>query len=476
MTRKLLPSAGPPAGRSGPARASRVRRIAGAALGVGLSGCILSGCAVYHSQPLPTAPDLQTSADRLKVDVDRLRVAPLKPVMIDPRDGLDPIEIAVLAVLNNPDLAAKRAAMGVSSAQVFAAGLLPDPQLSAGYDNPISGPDTQKAYSGSAQLDIAGLIAVVNQHRAAKFTRRQADLDLLWAEWITAQQARQLAETVLADEAKAEALRPIAAAAADRAGRSSAALKRGDVSGPAAAADLAAKLDAETGLATAEHDAQKARRDLNALLNLEAGAPLPLVPGPEPTAYDAAAVQKALAQLPQRRPDLLALRAGYNAQDANVRKAILAQFPIANAVYNYARDPAGTTTVGAAMAFALPIFNGGRGEVRVQNATREQLRAEYQARLDQTDAEVRNAQAELASAERSAALLRADLPRLEPQIAPGAAAFRRGDLDSQAYLTLLQNVLAKRADLADRALAARLAEIQLETALFLPPANFRAAQ
>src|SRR5262249_13532037 len=103
-------------------------------------------------------------------------------------------------------------------------------------------------------------------------------------------------------------------------------------------------------------------------------------------------------------------------------------------------------------------------------------RAEYQARLDQTDADVKNAQAEMISAERSAARLRADLPRLETQVAPGTAAYRRGDLDSQAYLTLLQNVLAKRADLTDRALAARWAEIQLETALFLPPANFRAAQ
>lgn len=476
MTSKLLPSARPSTGRSGPAPASRVRRIGRSALGVALSGCILSGCAVYHSQPLPTAPDLQTSADSLKVDVDRLRVAPLKPVMIDPRDGFDPLEIAVLAVLNNPDLTAKRAALGVNSAEVFAAGLLPDPQMSAGFDNPISGPDTHKAYSTSAQVDIAGLIAVANQHRAGKFTRRQADLDLLWAEWTTAQQARQLAETVLADEAKAEALRPIATAAADRAGRSSAARDRGDVSGPAAAADLAAKLDVQTQLATAEHDAQKARRDLNALLNLKAGVVLSFAHGPDPSGYDQAAVQSALGDLPHRRPDLLALAAGYTAQDANLRKAILAQFPIANAVYNFARDPAGTTTVGAAVGFALPLLNGGRGEVRVQNATREQLRAEYQARLDQTDAEVRNAQAELASAERSAALLRADLPRLEPQIAPGAAAFRRGDLDSQAYLSLLQNVLAKRADLADRALAARLAEIQLETALFLPPANFRAAQ
>jgi len=36
-------------------------------------------------------------------------------------------------------------------------------------------------------------------------------------------------------------------------------------------------------------------------------------------------------------------------------------------------------------------------------------------------------------------------------------------------------VLSKRADLDDKALAARLADIALETALFLPPAESRAA-
>ena len=49
-------------------------------------------------------------------------------------------------------------------------------------------------------------------------------------------------------------------------------------------------------------------------------------------------------------------------------------------------------------------------------------------------------------------------------------------LDSQTYLTLSQNALSRRADLDDRELTARLAEIALETALFLPPAGARLAR
>jgi len=431
----------------------------------------LAACASYRPAPLSTQPDVRANVAELKVDVSRIRLKPLKSVVIDPRAGFTPLAVGVLAVLNNPDLAAKRAALGVPAAQVFAASLLPDPQITAGVDQPIAGPDKHTAYNISPSLDIAGMLARASSVRAARFTASQANLNVLWAEWTTAQQARQLAETALADEARAAFLRRILTAAADRSIHSEHALARGDVTAQTAAADLAAKLDVETSLATAEHDAQKARRDLAALLDLDASVTLPLVADPETGVYAPVEVARDLANLPTRRPDLLALQAGYSAQDANLRKAILAQFPLASIAFAYARDPTPTTTLGLSAIFALPIFNGHRGEVRVQEATREQLRAEYQARLDQTDAEVKNATAEEASALARAAALRADLPRLQAMLGPAPAAFARGDIDSQAWLALLQAVIGKQAELEDRELAARMAEIQLETALFAPPAQ-----
>ena len=202
---------------------------------------------------------------------------------------------------------------------------------------------------------------------------------------------------------------------------------------------------------------------------------LPLVAGDAPGDYDAQSLEHAAADLAQRRPDLLALQAGYQAGDAKLRQAIVAQFPLTSVGASFARDTAGAVTQGLSAALNLPLFSGGRGEVRVQEATREQLRAEYQARLDQTAAEVKNAQAELASARAQAAALRAEVPRLESLVQPAVAAYQRGDIDSQTYLTLSQAALSRRADLDDREQSARLAEIALETALFLPPAASRAA-
>ena len=435
----------------------------------------LAACQTYHAAPLPTTVDLGASTASLTTDVGKLRLGPLAGIRIDPAAGFSPLDVAVLAVLNNPALRAKRAALGVPAAQVFAAGLLPDPQITASLDKPIAGPDKATAYSISPAFDIAGLLQVAAAERAARFTAKLANLDELWAEWTTAQQARELAETALADEARAGFLRRILAAATDRADHSAAALRRGDVTAQSAAADAAAKLDAASLLAAAEHDAGKARRDLNGLLGLGASVALPLREAPEPVGYNADTVARDLASLPQRRPDLLALQAGYGAQDAKLRQAIVSQFPLAQIAFAYARDPTPTTTLGLSAIMALPIFNGHRGDVRIQDATRAQLKAEYQARLDQTDAEVRNAAAELESARAQAALLRLDVPRLERMLAPAPMALQRGDLDSAAYLALLQAVVSKEADLEDRELTARMAEIALETALFAPPAPLETA-
>src|SRR5579871_5308126 len=134
----------------------------------------LAGCAMYHARPLPVGPDVQADVSRLSVDVARLRVGPLKPVVVDARDGLDPLEVAVLAVLNSPELRAKRVALGVQSAQVFQAGLLPEPQISVSVDKPVSGPDTQTAYSVSPSIDLQALLSRSNTLAAARFTRKQA--------------------------------------------------------------------------------------------------------------------------------------------------------------------------------------------------------------------------------------------------------------------------------------------------------------
>ena len=459
-----------PARAHSPSAPKTLRRVCAVA---GLS-LLLAACAGYASRPLPTTPSTLAAAADLKVDNARLRLDPLKPIVIDARDGLDPEEIAVLAVLNSPELRAKRAAAKVSQAQLFAAGLLPDPQITLSADFPAT-PGASIAYAAAASLEIQALLTRSASLAAARSTTRQADLDLLWAEWSAAQQARQLAQTALADEARAVILRRVRDEAQRRAAQTGKALARGDVASQTASADLALQLDAQAQLGTAEHDAAKARRELNALLDLKPDAQVPLAPEPVHAPYDDAAVTAAAAGVADRRPDLLALQAGYAAQDASLRKSILAQFPLLNLAGNHASDNSGIRSNGVAGTFALPIFNGGRGQIAIDRATREQLHAEYQARLDQTEAEVAAARAELAGATIQVRELETTVPRLEAMSDRSAAAYARGDIDSGTYLALVQSALSRRADLEDKRLAATQAEAVLETALFLPPARLKAS-
>jgi len=432
-------------------------------------GLALSACAAYTTRPLPPGPDLAPTPVRLTTDVSKLRLGPLKAHRFDPSDGLDPTEVAILAVLNSPDLQAKRAAAKVSAAQAFSASLLPDPQVNVSLDfpvNPSAGYAT--AYNVAPNLDLMALITHAAALKSAKASATQADLDLLWSEWNTAQQARQLAVTAMANERKAEVLKRLADQLADRYAQSQAAMRQGDLAASAVSADLAAEADAQAALASALHDAAKTRGDLNALIGLSPAAQLDLRPGgpivdPEPTALDTA-----IAALPTRRPDLLALQAGYQAQSANLRKAILSQFPVVNLGFSHAADTSAVLTNGLSATFVVPIFNRGRGEIAVQSATQEQLRAEYQARLDQTVADAAAARREREAARREVERLRLEVPRLRAMADQGAAALHRGDLDSGAYMALEQSALNHEVALLDQELAFELADVSLETVLFLP--------
>ena len=106
-------------------------------------------------------------------------------------------------------------------------------------------------------------------------------------------------------------------------------------------------------------------------------------------------VDALLASLPHRRPDLLALRAGYESQEATVRRAILAQFPSISIGVNRSRDNTDVNAIGPGVTMNLPIFNRNRGQIATEKATRAQFRDEYQARIDQSVSDVRALEAEI---------------------------------------------------------------------------------
>ena len=439
------------------------------AIGAALAACVsLGACESYAPGELARGPNLAVSPERLTVDLSKLPPVPLKAHKFDPSDGLDPTEVAILAVLNNPDLIAKRAAAKVAGAQVFSAGLLPDPQVALSADFPDHPAGLVTAYGITPTIDLLSLITRSAALRAARSSEKQADLDLLWSEWSTAQQARQLAVTALGDEAKGAVLRTIDDGLTARYRQSSLAYQRHDITAQVNSVDLAAKLDADAQLAIALHDSLKARGDLNAIIGLAPAVKLNLTAGAPPVDPLDAALDRAIASLPERRPDLLALKAGHEAQNANLRKAILSQFPLINLGFSRQRDTGAVLTNGVAATLVIPIFNRGRGAIAIQAATRERLAQEYQARLDQTIADVATARRDLAADRVNLGRLESEVPRLVSMTDAANAAYLRGDLDSAASLALEQSALKQQVAVLDLRLALELADISLETVLFLP--------
>ena len=408
----------------------------------------LNGCATYTPQPLDEQPDLIQRPTTLTVDPRTLPLPALRAHPFDPTNGLDMTEVAMIAVINNPDLKAERRKADVARAQLFDAGLLPDPQISASLDHPMgSGPGLTDAYGVGLNYDLISLITHGAQVNAAALAKHQVELDLLWHEWQVAQQARELYVKAVYDADRLRLLIHAQQLYAQRYARSSRAFKNGNLTLDVAGTDLTALLDANTRLNQAQRQQNQTRHDLDALLGLTPDVQLNLVSPGEAGALDADPAL--LKTLPRRRPDLLALRAGYRSQEARVRQAVLSQFPSLNVGFTRARDTGDVNTIGLGVTLNLPLLNGNRGAIAIQRATRAQLRQEYQARLDQTHGQIDMLEKQNDLIEQQIRRIDANLPELTGMVDKAEHAYDAGNIDALTYLNMQNTLINKQLEKAD---------------------------
>jgi outer membrane protein TolC len=393
-----------------------------------VSCAVLASCAHYQPYPLASEPLVLAASvgSVLEARANKIRRPWLKPIHLDLGAPLTPDAIATLAVLNNPDLKARRVRAGVADAQVFAGGLLPDPSISLGASKVIIGPDPFADLANAIVLDINALRTRGVTREKAIANAHQVRLDLAWAEWQTAGQARIQAARILGLQKVVELAGESHETAESLLQRIEQAATRGDISGDRLQSARVAALSAADALRTAETDLAAARTELTKLLGLPpetelrlAEPSLPLQPPSTETLFNLAR---------QNRTDLQALQAGYRSQEATVHKAVLDQFPTLNLTINANRDSAGNFMVGPAVDFTLPLWNRNRGGIAVERATRAALKAEYEARLFQTRAEIAAAEAGLDVAYRQLADAEAGLAQFQRYAQAAQRAAQRGDL------------------------------------------------
>lgn len=421
----------------------------------------LSGCAIYHARPLDqnATPADATMLAQAAQQVTAPRLAPLP---ISPQGPWSDLQLADIAIVANPDLKALRAQANVADAQVFAAGLLPDPQIGIGVDDP-DGSGVVNAYTLNAGFDIAALLTRHSRVAAARANAEQVRRDIAWQEWLAANQVRLLARRWQFLERQHD----VAARAADAAEKLLTLTQTAVDEHNARLDDLAlrrvAVLDARAREGSLARDAEAARLQLNQAVGVAPDVHLILTDATalhDPSALDATELEKqALAD----RLDLAALRAGYASQEAAVRGEILQQYPLPNITLSRARDTTPVYTKGASLSFALPLWNRNRGGIAVAKATREQLHAEYTARVFDTQASIAAQVQSLKQIAEQRRTLDAQLEKLRAEMQPLEQAAQRRDVALVTFETARASLLDK--EIASVALAQAQSEGEIALAI-----------
>jgi outer membrane protein TolC len=406
----------------------------------------LAGCAVYRDKPLQMQPTSPQQVPHLTIAAGQMPLPELAAHRYDPNDGLDMTEVAMLAVVNNPDLKIARDEAGIASTQAFAAGLLPDPQLSASADFPtgdVPG-SNYTAFSYGLSYDVGALLTRSSVKAAAEAEKRKTDLNLLWQEWQVVARARLLFIRNLEQDRLMAVLRENRQLLAKRYDRSRQALAEGNVTLDAVSADFGALQDMDRQINELQRQVRQNGYALNALLGLAPDVKLHLVGESRLPELDAKRIEIFLPQLASRRPDLLALKAGYESEDQRLRQAIIAQFPDVTIGLTRARDTSDVATLGFGVTMNLPLFNRNRGNVAIEQATRQRLYDEFQARLNGAVSEIRSILTDQELLERQLSNVRegvADAGRLSER---AEAAYRAGNVTEMAYISLRGALLGKR--------------------------------
>lgn len=414
--------------------------------GIVLLALGVAACAGYAPAPLNPAGQAAAIPKSLPEPSDATRARPYpRPATIDLARPLDGNAVATIAVLANPDLRALRARAGIADAQAFAARLLPDPTFSVGAGPILIGPDPFTDLVGVLGFDLDALRTRGVRAAQAAAAADQVRLDLAWAEWQTAGQARIQAARITWLTRSAALAAASRGAASSNLRRTERAAGRGDLAADVLQSARTAAADAEERARTTERDLAAAKSELTRLVGLPPQTSLLLAPEPQADVPLEAARLFAIART--NRTDLRALEAGYASQEAAVHKAVLDQFPTLALTITGNRDTSGNKLLGPAIDFTLPLWNRNRGGIAIEQATRAALRAEYEARLFQTRAEIAAAVDGIAVARRQDAAIQRDLPSAQGYAEASRRAADRGDLS------------AATADGAEQALRDRQAQL-----------------
>lgn len=424
---------------------------------------LLSGCTTYQAKSLNDEITLPQTVTQLKGSAKQGASSSV---------DLDVYQVAAMALLNNPDLNSKRAQLHVSQAQLINAKLFADPQLSANFDQPTSSaPGVVSAWGIGISYDVTSLITHDSQVKSAQYQVQQAKLEMEWQEWQVVQQARILFLKSFSEQQQLSLLASSLKLYQERYQRSDKAMEQGNATLETVSTDLTSLVDLTSRVNQLSQTHSETQQTLSELMGLDSRVLVNLRQSKSPKVLETQQINSALKNLSKKRPDLLALQAGYESQETKVYQAVLNQFPSVNIGFNHASDTGNIVTNGISMSINLPIFNGNRGRIAQERATREQLRLEYNNRLNKSANQVYNLIEKRRSLNKHLKSLNLYLPKLQTLVNQATPAYNNGDLDALVYINVENSWIQKQLEKLNVEQQISLSEIALDTLLAIPFKN-----
>jgi len=445
---------------------------------------MMTACATYQTQPLNQSPPLAISIEQLRTHTDRSAHPELPQSWfghsVITADGLDETEVVLLAVLNSPHLRAARAQLSEARAQLIQAGLLPDPQLAVSADVPTSNdPSLVTGYSFGLGFDLQSLITRGARQDTATEHARAVYLNVLWQEWQIIQQARMLYRRALIQQQQMKVLHDQFLQSRDTWKRQKTALKQANATLDQVGLALAPMMSAQAAWMEARRQLNNTDHDLALLLGVDPSVQLPLshlhgglvtLLSPPPTPKQ---LQAMISSIGKRRPDLLALQAGYKSQESKVREQILSQFPSFTIGANRQRDTGKVWTLGPFINLNLPLLNGNRGNIAIARATRKRLQAEYRERIASAYVQTKKLAQDQRLAFDEWRALTSRLPGLAVTAKRMANALKAGEIDMLTFTTLRNAYFSQQARALglEQALLEQAVALDAMTGMLLPASH-----
>jgi len=410
----------------------------------------LVGCAAYHSMPL-TQETLEQAlvpptGEVLHVQAKSLHHPILPAIDFDERDGLSPEEAAVLAVLANPGLRAIRDQRAIAQGQVLQAGLLPNPRLGYFMSFPTGqvDPGTVTEFGGWLTWDLRTVITRAARVDVAVAHAESVDLDVAWQEWQVAQAAKLSAYRLWTFQAQAVLAQELGHLLEKNVHQLRRALNQGLITALELSAAETANNSAHANVLKFEKLARQERVMLNRLLGFPSERRIPLQKDINaPNRLTLPSLDDLLQDLEERRLDLVALRHGYESQDARVRGAILGQFNNIQIGFLDVRDTGNYYRPGFQVWTDIPIFNRNQGTIASARATRQKLFDEYVSRDFQARNDIATLLVGLEWLNEQVANAQEAIPILTRLVDKLRSALSRGQSTVVLYYTALGNLTTK---------------------------------